>query len=363
MSLINSRETYKVPGQQGRKIKSSITSSTQAHGINPSSNSDSVLGGMTILRKQSHSSGSGRDVEGKRKVSHLEKVSSDWVNAPEFVPRSLIKSYAEKVKSSDTVSHTASFPVHQLVPLCPYTAGDECPFGNTCQYLHGEVCDICNKPVLHPLDETQRSQHRDDCLKEVERDMELSFAVQRSVGKCCGICMEPVLDKQPREERLFGILQNCNHVFCVSCIRKWRSSKEFSSKHIRACPECRVSSDFVTPSQYWVEEEDEKKKIIENYKQALSAKPCKYFRQGQGVCPFGGACFYLHAYPDGRKAELPPPRPRRRQNQDGELETVDRILLWDFFDFYSDQILFHLDIEDMLDLFTDTDSEYSDLDL
>ena len=37
----------------------------------------------------------------------------------------------------------------------------------------------------------------------------------------------------------------------------------------RSCPECRTQSDFVTPSSYWVENKDEKIKLIEGYKQAL----------------------------------------------------------------------------------------------
>lgn len=37
----------------------------------------------------------------------------------------------------------------------------------------------------------------------------------------------------------------------------------------RACPECRVKSDFVTPSRYWVEDKEDKKKLIEEYKLAL----------------------------------------------------------------------------------------------
>ena len=37
----------------------------------------------------------------------------------------------------------------------------------------------------------------------------------------------------------------------------------------RACPECRVTSDFVTPSKFWIEDEEEKKKLITGYKQAL----------------------------------------------------------------------------------------------
>lgn len=45
--------------------------------------------------------------------------------------------------------------------------------------------------------------------------------------------------------------------------------------------------------------------------------------QGRGECPFAGNCFYLHAYPDGRIAELPPPQARRRRtNQHGEYDVL-----------------------------------------
>lgn len=51
-----------------------------------------------------------------------------------------------------------------------------------------------------------------------------------------------------------------------------------------------------------------------------SAKPCKYFKQGEGQCPFGNKCFYLHALPDGTKKDVGPPRRRRRFAADGELQ-------------------------------------------
>ena len=37
----------------------------------------------------------------------------------------------------------------------------------------------------------------------------------------------------------------------------------------RACPECRMKSDFVTPSKYWVDTKEEKEKLIRGYKKAL----------------------------------------------------------------------------------------------
>lgn len=123
----------------------------------------------------------------------------------------------------------------------------------------------------------------------------------------CNTCFQNIMTKKPPSERRFGILSNCSHVFCLSCIRKWRSAKQFENKTIRfvvrmstssavqyedshyiactqqletllikkmflrfrACPECRVKSDFVTPSKYWVEDPADKDKLICGYKSNL----------------------------------------------------------------------------------------------
>lgn len=47
----------------------------------------------------------------------------------------------------------------------------------------------------------------------------------------------------------------------------------------------------------------------------IRKKPCKYFEQGKGTCPFGGKCLYLHAYPDGTRAE--PEKPRKQLSSEG----------------------------------------------
>lgn len=43
--------------------------------------------------------------------------------------------------------------------LCPYAAVGECRYGVNCAYLHGDVCDMCGLQVLHPTDNSQRSEH------------------------------------------------------------------------------------------------------------------------------------------------------------------------------------------------------------
>ncbi|XP_009701507.1 PREDICTED: E3 ubiquitin-protein ligase makorin-1 isoform X2 [Cariama cristata] len=312
--------------------------------------------------------------------------AEDWVNAVEFVPG---QPYCGRAAHS-----CAEAPLQEMVieeeyekqhanveikkELCPYAAVGECRYGENCVYIHGDVCDMCGLQVLHPIDAAQRSQHIKSCIEAHEKDMELSFAVQRSKDMVCGICMEVVYEKANPSERRFGILSNCSHTYCLKCIRKWRSAKQFESKIIKSCPECRITSNFVIPSEYWVEEKEEKQKLIQKYKEAMSNKPCRYFDEGRGSCPFGGNCFYKHAYPDGRREEPQRPKAQRRnrfwefieerENGDPFETDEDEVVTFEL----GEMLLMLLaaggddeltDSEDEWDLFHDELEDYYDLDL
>uniref|UniRef100_A0A3P9LFS1 RING-type E3 ubiquitin transferase n=1 Tax=Oryzias latipes TaxID=8090 RepID=A0A3P9LFS1_ORYLA len=214
--------------------------------------------------------------------------------------------------------------------LCPYAAVGECRYGINCAYLHGDVCDMCGLQVLHPTDNNQRSEHTKACIEAHEKDMEISFAIQRSKDMMCGVCMEVVFEKTNPSERRFGILSNCSHCYCLKCIRKWRSAKQFESKIIKSCPECRITSNFVIPSEYWVEDKEDKQKLIQKYKDGMRNKPCRYFDEGRGTCPFGSNCFYKHAFPDGRLEEAQPQR--RQTGSSSRNRSSRRTPLWDILD-------------------------------
>uniref|UniRef100_A0A8C6IPA6 Makorin, ring finger protein, 3 n=1 Tax=Mus spicilegus TaxID=10103 RepID=A0A8C6IPA6_MUSSI len=66
------------------------------------------------------------------------------------------------------------------------------------------------------------------------------------------------------------------------CIRRWRSATQFENRISKSCPQCRVSSGFVIPSEFWVEEEEEKEKLVQQYKEGMSQKACRYFAGGLG---------------------------------------------------------------------------------
>lgn len=52
----------------------------------------------------------------------------------------------------------------------------------------------------------------------------------------------------------------------------------------RSCPECRITSNFVIPSEYWVEEKEEKQKLIQKYKEAMRYEHCSLFSAKIPTC-------------------------------------------------------------------------------
>ncbi|XP_055854606.1 probable E3 ubiquitin-protein ligase makorin-1 isoform X2 [Episyrphus balteatus] len=267
-------------------------------------------------------------------------TSKSWANAPVFIPKfrqqsigldsskdvDPNRSWAEVAGGAGGGGNAGIANQIQGVPipggLCPYEY--DCPFGLACTYQHIELCEMCDSYCLHPTDTQQRRKHIQECLQQHERDMELSFAIARSKDKQCGICFDTIMEKAGREKR-FGILPNCSHIFCLECIRKWRQAKQFEHKITRACPECRVASDFVCPSAFWVETKEEKDKLLVDYRNALGIKDCKYFKKGDGKCPFGNKCFYKHALPNGELVDVGLPQRARKlhRNTDELIDLLD----------------------------------------
>lgn len=228
--------------------------------------------------------------------------------------------------------------------LCAFAVIGKCKFGASCRNLHGLQCPRCLRFCLHPTELEQnegtaasdllRLDHLNTCMHKPSRE-----APEASEDIECGICLEKVLSKaDPR----FGILSSlflqahpflieCNHPFCLSCIRQWRASKDTqtSPQHslflasdpaaaketIKSCPLCRELTHFIIPSSVWISHPDEKEKLVALYKRRLSSIPCKHFDFGRSECPFGVSCFYEHKLLDGSASSIPHIRSYYDQNE------------------------------------------------
>ncbi|XP_011625473.1 E3 ubiquitin-protein ligase makorin [Amborella trichopoda] len=213
-------------------------------------------------------------------------------------------------------------------PICAFAAAGKCPHGEKCSHIHGDLCASCGKHCLHPYRPDEREEHIQMCQKN---QMRLE-ALRRSQEIECSVCLERVLSKPTPAERKFGLLSECDHPFCISCIRNWRNNSPMSGMDVnsvlRACPICRKLSYFVIPSVIWYSTKEEKQEIIDSYKSKLSSIDCRYFDFGQGTCPFGTSCFYKHAYRDGTLEEV---RLRHLGAEDGNTVIAKDIRLSDFF--------------------------------
>ncbi|XP_062174520.1 putative RING-type E3 ubiquitin transferase C3H69 isoform X2 [Alnus glutinosa] len=188
--------------------------------------------------------------------------------------------------------------------ICSFAAAGNCPRGEKCPHIHGDLCPTCGKHCLNPFRPEERQEH----LKMCEKKQKHLEALKHSQEIECSVCLERVLSKLTVPERKFGLLSECDHPFCISCIRNWRSSSPTSGMDVnnalRACPICRKLSYFVIPSVIWYTTKEEKQEIVESYKTKLKSIDCKHFDFGNGNCPFGTSCFYKHAYRNGRLEEV-----------------------------------------------------------
>lgn len=140
----------------------------------------------------------------------------------------------------------------------------KCRYGSMCRNMHGLQCPRCLHYCLYPHDVEKNEQHIEECLGKTEA---VSSANMSEIE--CGICLERIAQK---DDPRFGLL-NCDHAFCLSCIRTWRSKHTMSELATRSCPLCRVVTYFIIPSSTWTTEAVEKQKTIEAYKKKLGYWP------------------------------------------------------------------------------------------
>lgn len=205
--------------------------------------------------------------------------------------------------------------------VCPFFLQRTCRYASHCRYRHdfGSLCPQCGAEVA--LDEQSQELHVLQCAESrmMAEERRLSVLLQ------CEICFDNIV----RSGRKFGLLQGCDHAFCLPCIRSWRGSTGQTKENLRACPMCRQDSHFVIPSDRMVTDPARKAAVIEKYTSRLRQIECKWFARGKGTCPFGSSCFYAHTNEDGTLAQ--PERLQHGANADGVIEVMKPMRLSDFF--------------------------------
>ncbi|CAH1996945.1 unnamed protein product [Acanthoscelides obtectus] len=267
-----------------------------------------------------------------------------------------------------------NFGMNHEPVICRYNLRGMCRFGGRCRNIHDNPEKIAEKlveksiennlpqqdaslgacalpPTSAPGKENINMNIYGPSTSSVEEAIQL-VRISESKDKTCGICFEIILAKGTGPSKRFGILPNCNHCFCFTCIKTWRQCRDVDLEVSKACPECRIASDFVYPSKHWLDNKNEKTMFIDNQKQRMKNLDCKYYRKGKGTCPFGNKCLYRHALPNGKLIDVGPPR-RLRRSEDGPTDFQQIVQLLERMQFNIERELLYPDEHSSEDVLSD----------
>ncbi|OLQ08681.1 putative E3 ubiquitin-protein ligase makorin-2 [Symbiodinium microadriaticum] len=239
---------------------------------------------------------------------------------------------------------TSSGARRHMPQLCKfYAQAGRCAFGNACNMWHGDPTGTNGSNITNGgYKASANGTNGQDRL--MQQALGGLGGVMGEVGATicrhflqgrCDACRNLHTMPEPREPALPAVpvangQSRCDHAFCLSCIRGWRREREQQDKqNLRLCPVCRNESFYVIPTDHIILDPEEKREVIDSYKQEMGRIPCKLFDYGRGHCPFGTSCFYAHLNPDGTRY-IPPPLKWMRGAEGSQVKSEVKIS--DFFD-------------------------------
>ncbi|ODQ54608.1 hypothetical protein SAICODRAFT_201301 [Saitoella complicata NRRL Y-17804] len=117
----------------------------------------------------------------------------------------------------------------------------------------------------------------------------------------CVICLD--------HPDVYGISPTCMHVYCFDCILKWRlasrsgaSAGKTGHNLTQACPICRMYTNHIIPSIYFIHDDAKKTAIVERFHHTRQTRLCPIFSDSypyNTLCPLWNECHYQHRGIDG----------------------------------------------------------------
>ncbi|KAG6466986.1 hypothetical protein ZIOFF_075170 [Zingiber officinale] len=280
--LLRTRASKLVSSQASSDVDSALVYCTRYDHVKVSRTHSS--GPSFSLSPNSHP----RSSSGSHQVTHTSEVPSarehvlepsksidvSTMNLIHKLPSTSVwtSNFETVTSSNDELGDHPTYLTDSDRPICSFAAAGRCPYGQSCPRLHGDLCTICGKHCLHPFRPDEREEHIKMCQKNNKHLEALKYSQEIE----CSVCLDRVHSKPNPAERKFGLLSECDHPFCISCIRNWRGNSPASGMDInsalRACPICRKLSYFVIPSIIWYSTKEEKQEIVDNYKAKLKKR-------------------------------------------------------------------------------------------
>jgi len=136
---------------------------------------------------------------------------------------------------------------------------NRCKFATNCMFLHTRDPEIIRMTICK-YGADCRNIH---CQFGHEVEMNVQNEENGVTDDNCGICWENIYTSKKR----FGLLSNCDHKFCIACVRKHRQNDQLPKINRNKCPLCRVSSFGYCSSKFFltgIDKQNEFDKCVKN---------------------------------------------------------------------------------------------------
>ena len=190
-------------------------------------------------------------------------AEEEYKNLPDFI-KSMIGNiyYSSSRKSSNSdhfkvsnINHNANNNI---------TISDFNSINNINDFSNNNIINF-NKIEEEKLDEGKIKifNIKDSNLSIMKKSFRLNNILQddlvnyRNNIKECSICFRNIIN--------YGLLSNCDDIFCYECIRQWRNEAKQKSKRerFRRCPLCNKESPLLIKSKTYLIGEEKKQKMLE----------------------------------------------------------------------------------------------------
>jgi len=190
-------------------------------------------------------------------------AEEEYKNLPDFI-KSMIGNiyYSSSRKSSNSdhfkvsnINHNANNNI---------TISNFNSINNITDFSNNNIINF-NKIEEEKLDEGKIKifNIKDSNLSIMKKSFRLNNILQddlvnyRNNIKECSICFRNIIN--------YGLLSNCDDIFCYECIRQWRNEAKQKSKRerFRRCPLCNKESPLLIKSKTYLIGEEKKQKMLE----------------------------------------------------------------------------------------------------
>jgi len=170
-----------------------------------------------------------------------KNAEEEYQNLPDFIKSMIINLYNTSSKKSSSSKNQSNNKGHQYMNHI-----SNFDFDNNLNENSIKIFDIKDNNLF-----IMKKSFR---LRSILQNNNYDY--KNNISEC-SICFRNIIN--------YGLLSNCNDIFCYECIKQWRNEAKVKHKReaFRRCPLCNIESPLLVKSKVYLIGEEKKKKMIE----------------------------------------------------------------------------------------------------